>query len=117
MKNSWEVRERLVAEINEALTRGPEKFLISFKSRSPDWRLLGVDGVDELPAVRWKMRNLQRMPEGKHKAALETLQEILRNPVKRTGCWRHLRVNRAALHCCETGAALRSTLEARCSMR
>lgn len=33
--------------------------------------MLGVDEADKLPAVRWKMQNLERMPEAKHKAELE----------------------------------------------
>ncbi|WP_315975196.1 hypothetical protein [Phyllobacterium zundukense] len=71
------VRERLVVEINKALTDNQKRFLISFKSRNPDWSLLGVDGADKLPAVRWKLQNLERMPEDKYKVALETLQAIL----------------------------------------
>ena len=72
-----DVRERLIFEINKALTDDQRRFLISFKSRNPDWSLLSVDGADKLPAVRWKMQNLERMPEAKHKAALENLRKIL----------------------------------------
>ncbi|MBB6305198.1 hypothetical protein GGE67_005864 [Rhizobium leucaenae] len=72
-----EVRERLIGEINAALTEDQKKFLISFKSRNPDWNLLGLDGVEKLPAVRWKMQNLNRMPENKHTAALTHLRDIL----------------------------------------
>ncbi|WP_248448200.1 nucleotidyl transferase AbiEii/AbiGii toxin family protein [Sinorhizobium meliloti] len=72
-----DVRERLIVEINKALTDDQKRFLISFKSRNPDWSLLGVDGADKLPAVRWKMQNLERMPEAKHEAALRNLRKIL----------------------------------------
>ena len=43
-------------------------FLLSFKRGEPDWALLDVPGVDELPAVRWRMMNLDRMASkgGKH---------------------------------------------------
>lgn len=72
-----DVRERLIAAINKALTADQKRFLLSFKSRKPDWKLLGIDGADELPAVRWKMHNLERMPDDKHKMALESLRDIL----------------------------------------
>ena len=72
-----EVREHLIQEINAALTEDQKKFLISFKSRNPDWKLLGLDGIEKLPAVRWKMQNLERMPENKHSAALAHLRDIL----------------------------------------
>ncbi|MFC0805296.1 nucleotidyl transferase AbiEii/AbiGii toxin family protein [Ensifer sp. P24N7] len=72
-----DVRERLIVEINKAVTDDQKRFLISFKSRNPDWSLLGVDGADKLPAVRWKMQNLERMPEAKHEAALQNLRKVL----------------------------------------
>lgn len=75
-----EVRERLIEEINAALTKDQKKFLVSFKLRNPDWALLGLDGVEKLPAVRWKMQNLERMPEDKHKAALAHLRDVLGIP-------------------------------------
>jgi hypothetical protein len=39
--------------------------------------MLGIDGAEKLPAVRWKMRNLGRMPDDKHRAALESLERVL----------------------------------------
>jgi hypothetical protein len=72
-----DVRERLVEEINKALTDEQKHFLVSFKARNPDWSLLGIEGADKLPAVRWKMQNLGRMPDDKHKVALSALLAIL----------------------------------------
>lgn len=46
-------------------------FLVSFYSRRPDWSLLGLDGIDELPAVKWRELNLDRAGEG-------TKEEIVR---------------------------------------
>ncbi len=75
-----EVRERLVEEINKALTNDQKRFLVSFKARNPDWSLLGLAGAESLPAVRWKMQNLERMPEDKHNNALDSLRAILNVP-------------------------------------
>ena len=53
------------------------QFLISFKRGQPDWALLGVPGVNELPAVRWRQRNLDQLaPEIRAKAHLE-LETVL----------------------------------------
>lgn len=71
------VRERLVELIHQGLTESEKGFLLSFKSREPDWALLGLDGVSELPAIKWKQINLAKMPENKHKLALEKLKGIL----------------------------------------
>ncbi|MDA7853072.1 nucleotidyl transferase AbiEii/AbiGii toxin family protein [Porticoccaceae bacterium] len=71
------VRERLVELIHQVLTESEKGFLLSFKSREPDWALLGLDGVSELPAIKWKQINLAKMSENKHKLALEKLKGIL----------------------------------------
>jgi len=71
------VRERLVELIHQGLTESEKGFLLSFKSREPDWALLGLDGVSELPAIKWKQINLAKMSENKHKLALEKLKGIL----------------------------------------
>ncbi|RWH94130.1 MAG: nucleotidyl transferase AbiEii/AbiGii toxin family protein [Mesorhizobium sp.] len=71
------VRERLITEINQALTDEQRKFLLSFKARRPKWELLGIDGVDKLPAVRWKLQNLERMSEDRHRRAYNDLERVL----------------------------------------
>lgn len=71
------VRERLIADLNKALTEDQRKFLLSFKARRPDWNLLGIEGVDKLPAVRWKMYNLERMPRERYRQAYEKLERVL----------------------------------------
>ncbi len=72
-----EAREKLIEIINTSLTEDERKFLISFKSLSPEWSLLGLQDIDNLPAVKWKMINLQKMPKDKHKQAMQKLMEIL----------------------------------------
>jgi predicted nucleotidyltransferase component of viral defense system len=71
------VRERLVELIHQGLTENEKGFLISFKNRKPDWALLGLEGVSELPAIKWKQINLAKMSVDKHKLALEKLKSIL----------------------------------------
>ncbi|QPC95765.1 nucleotidyl transferase AbiEii/AbiGii toxin family protein [Mesorhizobium sp. INR15] len=72
-----DVRERLITRLNQALTDDQRKFLLSFKARRPQWDLLGIEGADELPAVRWKLHNLERMPEERHRRAYENLERVL----------------------------------------
>jgi predicted nucleotidyltransferase component of viral defense system len=73
-------RELLIKTIHTDLSDEEKKFLISFKSKEPRWELLGmekIETVQELPSVKWKMKNLMQMPEKKHAAALEKLIQIL----------------------------------------
>ncbi len=77
-----DTREELIARLNGTMTKDEKQFLISFKSKTPDWALLGLathEQIAALPSVRWKQWNLSRMPDNKHKVALETLKKVL-NP-------------------------------------
>lgn len=71
-------REQLVAVINSSLTQQERDFLLSFKNRDPDWALLGLSGIENLPAVRWKQHNLEKMNPQKHTQAYTRLLETLR---------------------------------------
>jgi hypothetical protein len=71
------VREDLIRCVGTSLTEADKEFLVSFKSKAPQWDLLGLDGVEQLPAVRWKLENLEKMSAEKHQAALERLKKVL----------------------------------------
>lgn len=70
-------REQLISLINTSLTPQERAFLLSFKNRTPDWTLLGLPNIDQLPAVRWKLQNLASMTPEKHAAAYLRLKETL----------------------------------------
>lgn len=72
-----EARKDLIHILHSSLTDDEKRFLLSFKAKTPEWTLLGLEGIDQLPAVRWKMINLEKMPKDKHEKALRTLQAIL----------------------------------------
>lgn len=67
----------LVEKLKKELTIDEKKFLLSFKSGSPNWQLLGVKGVENLPAVQWKQQNIQNMKAGKKGDFLEKLRKAL----------------------------------------
>lgn len=75
-----EARENLIHQINFQMTDNEKRFLLSFKSKTPDWDLLEMENVSviaNLPSVLWKMINLEKMPAQKHKEAFDKLQHIL----------------------------------------
>ena len=72
-----DARERLVAALHALLTEEDRAFLLSVKGRKPDWSLIDLPGIADLPAVRWKLVNLDRMSEAKHAAALDRLRKVL----------------------------------------
>ncbi len=75
-------RTKLVKSIHESLTEEDRDFLVSFKSGVPDWGHLGLDGIENLPAVKWKLQNLSQMEPKRHKNALEKLKRLLGSVLK-----------------------------------
>ncbi|MBB4383261.1 nucleotidyl transferase AbiEii/AbiGii toxin family protein [Bradyrhizobium sp. SBR1B] len=74
-----EARETLIAELAGKMPQAHKDFLMGFKRGAPDWSLLGIPGAAELPAVRWKQINLDKLP-AEHRAKLVAqLEEVLRN--------------------------------------
>lgn len=71
-----EVREALVAAIIGNMPMVHREFLVGFKRGTPDWSLLGVPDAENLPAVRWKQLNLNKLSvnaRGKMVRQLETI--------------------------------------------
>jgi len=53
------VRKRLRTEIPQRLTMNQKRFLAGLSQAKPDWSLLTCPHAEELPALRWKLTNLQ----------------------------------------------------------
>ncbi len=70
-------RDQLTEVISNTLTDNEKQFLLSFKAMKPQWDLLGLDGIEKLPAVKWKMINLKNMSKDKHKTAYQKLERCL----------------------------------------
>jgi len=77
LEDLLDTRETLVSSIKESLTKAERKFLISVKMGKPEWELLGLTSVEDLPAVKWKLINIKKMEKKKHKKALEKLRNYL----------------------------------------
>lgn len=58
-----EARRRLREELSSRLTEQQRHFLLGLARAEPDWSLLACTHAGELPALRWKLENLQRFRE------------------------------------------------------
>jgi hypothetical protein len=56
-----ETRDRMIDELHAGLDADERRFLLSLVRAQPEWELLGIPHVSELPAVRWKLQNLARL--------------------------------------------------------
>lgn len=71
------IRETLIRELHEKLTQDERQFILSIKEGQPNWQLLPIPGIDKLPSIQWKLLNIRRIPENKHKQAVQKLKTIL----------------------------------------
>ena len=70
-------RTQLFEWASTALTENERRFLLSIKQGEPDWTLLPFEGLDQWPAIQWKLYNVRRMSPRSHKKALGRLRDIL----------------------------------------
>jgi hypothetical protein len=55
------VRVRMMRELQEGLSADERRFLLSLVAAEPEWSLLGVPHLEQLPGPRWKLQNLERL--------------------------------------------------------
>ena len=56
-----ETREKLFRESPASLDANERDFLRTLALARPDWSLLGIPHLEELPAIRWRLQNLREL--------------------------------------------------------
>ena len=69
-------REQLVAEIRARLDESSKLFLQSFHTLTTAWNLISPSTIRDLPAIRWKLMNLERLQTENPKKYRAMLQEL-----------------------------------------
>ena len=77
LKELYKTRDIIVDTIHKGLNENDRKFLLSLKEGTPNWDLFAFPKAAALPAVKWKLQNLNRMTEEKKKEALGKLEKVL----------------------------------------
>lgn len=70
-----ETREQMIAELHDALTSADKAFLLDIKRSNPDWSKFYYPQAQQLPAVAWKLVNLDKMSSKAKMAAHEKLEK------------------------------------------
>lgn len=70
-------RDTLIETLRKELTSGEREFLVSLKAGQPKWKSIGIEGVENLPAVQWKLMNIKKISAKKQKELLEKLTRVL----------------------------------------
>jgi hypothetical protein len=51
----------MMRELRQGLDEAERHFLLSLVAGAPEWPLLGLQHLEHLPALRWKLRNLHEL--------------------------------------------------------
>ena len=71
-------REEMIATMVGGMPEDHREFLLSVKRGQPLWNLLSVDGARTLPAVMWRLQNMDKMDDRRRASLLEALEKVFR---------------------------------------
>ena len=69
-------RERIIAELKAGLDAPEREFLLSLARNEPNWDLLGIEHLEQLPGIRWKLEDLGRLAKANPKKLKAQAQEL-----------------------------------------
>lgn len=70
-------REAIIAAMVDDMPEAHRHFLLGFKRGEPDWDLIGIADVQNLPAILWKQRNLDKLPAERRRELADALERVL----------------------------------------
>ncbi len=72
-----EARDRLISILVDHMPDGHREFLIGFEEGTPNWQLLDIPDAENLPAVRWRQQNLDKLNDNQRTALVADLRKTL----------------------------------------
>ncbi len=67
-------RAELVEHLSSRLTKEEKQFLVSIQEGKPDWSQIEIPNIEDLPALKWKFQNVQKMNDAKREKATQDLK-------------------------------------------
>ena len=71
------IRAILVRKLKSHFIQRDYDFLLSFKQGQPNWSLAPNENIQNLPAVKWKLLNINKMKNDKHNASIKQLEDVM----------------------------------------
>ncbi len=72
-----EAREAIIADAVGNMPDAHRHFLVAFKRGEPDWDLLGLPHVADLPAVKWRQQNYDKLSSDVRAREVAKLERVL----------------------------------------
>lgn len=72
-----QARKALIADAVGNMPDAHRQFLVGFKRGEPDWKLLGLPHVADLPAVKWRQQNYNKLSKDTLAREVAKLESVL----------------------------------------
>ena len=72
----YETREQVIDALVGQMPDRHRKLLMSFMEGAPDWSLLNIPHASELPAIRWRQVNLEKLEPARRAELLRKLSDV-----------------------------------------
>lgn len=72
------IPNKLIAALKAHFTQQDFDFLLSFKLGQPNWELAPDSNIANLPAVKWKLININKIDDDKKSLAVDKLTDVLK---------------------------------------
>jgi hypothetical protein len=66
----------MIRELQSGLDANKRRFLLSLVAGVPEWPLLGIAHLEQLPGIRWKLRNLLQVQKRNAKRFTEQTEAL-----------------------------------------
>ncbi len=70
-------RETVIETFKKELNDDEKTFLVSVQSGQPNWGVMGIAGIEKLPAIHWKLVNIRKIDAKKSTELLAMLKKTL----------------------------------------
>ena len=80
LESLLETRDWLFETLPASITADERRYLLSLKAATPDWSVLPFPGLAELPSIKWKLQNIERLKDrnaSKYKSMYDLLEKKL----------------------------------------
>jgi hypothetical protein len=77
VKELVDAREALIEDVVGKMPDPHRQFLVSFERGQPDWKLIALPAAAELPAVKWRQLNLEKLSADRRATLVDELARLL----------------------------------------
>lgn len=71
------ILHQLAVQLINDLSNKERQFLLSVKSGEPEWSLMSLSGIDQLPGIQWKLQNINKLEKQKKQELLDKLKTAM----------------------------------------